>query len=55
VLSTLDDLTDFLLGENYALFLSIKSVMKHIYEEGLVVRDDDVSLVRDTCEAPNPH
>jgi len=47
VLSTLDDLTDFLSGEDYVSISSIRSVMKHIHEEALAERDDDVSLVRD--------
>ena len=47
VLSTLDDLTDFFFGEDYVSISSIRSVMKHIHEEALAERDDDVSLVRD--------
>ena len=47
VLSSLDDLTDFLSGEDYVSISSIRSVIKHIHEEALVERDDDVSLVRD--------
>ena len=47
VLSTLDGLTDFLSGEDYVSISSIRSVMKHIHEDALVERDDDVSLVRD--------
>ena len=47
VLSSLDDLTDFLSGEDYVSISSIRSVIKHIHEEALVEREDDVSLVRD--------
>ena len=47
VLSTLDDLTDFLSDEDYVSISSIRFVMKHSHEEALVERDDDVSLVRD--------
>ena len=47
VLSSLDDLTDFLSGELYVSISSIRSVIKHIHEEALVEKDDDVSLVRD--------
>ena len=47
VLSSLDDLTDFLSGEDYVSISSVRSVIKHIHEKALVERDDDVSLVRD--------
>ena len=47
MLSSLDDLTDFLSGEHYVSISSIRSVIKHIHEEALVEKDDDVSLVRD--------
>ena len=47
VLSSLDDLTDFLSGKHYVSISSIRSVIKHIHEEALVEKDDDVSLVRD--------
>ena len=47
VLSSLDDLTDFLSGEHYVSISFIRSVIKHIHEEALVEKDDDVSLARD--------
>ena len=47
MLSNLDNLTNFLSGEDYVSISSIRSVMKHIHEETLVGRDDNVLLVRD--------
>ena len=47
VLLSLDDLTDFLSGENYVSISFITSVIKQIHEKALVERDDDISLVRD--------
>jgi len=43
VLSTLDDLTDFLSGEDYVSISSIRSVMKYIHEDALDERDDLLS------------
>ena len=47
VLSSLDDLTDFLSGEQYVSISSVRSVLKHIHDEALLEKEDDVSLVKD--------